>query len=245
MTEASSEAGKEATAEAKENVRQSMIDSLKQKGYTLMSRSAWHAAPPVRSKLQEDWNYTDVVIHHAGHSYVCTFGADAAINQIKEVQKYDMGTQHFADVGYHFAITCGGWIIEARDVRYRGEHVARANTGKIGIVLLEDLAKAGEAWTFEYRNQSLTNMLRHLPGIVRDQTAFRHDVAPKVQTDALSVLIATLKEFFPIKALGGHREYQMLAPGSMGRACPGTFGMQVVMTMRAKFNLPPPSKEQR
>jgi len=243
MTEAGKGAGdKEATAEIKEKGRQSIIDGLEKKGYSLMPRSAWHAASPVKKNLLEDWDYTDIVIHHAGHSYACAFDAKAVMDQIIGVQKYDMGTQKFSDVGYHFAISCGGWIVEARDIRYEGEHVALANRRKIGVVLLEDLAKAGEAWTFEYQNQSLGQKLWHLPSIVRDQTAFRHDMAPKVQTDALSALIATLKDIFPIKALGGHREYQMLAPGNMGRACPGTFGMQVVMNMRTKFKLPSPSK---
>lgn len=244
MADASNDArSKEATAEMKEKGRQSIADSLKGKGYPLMPRSAWGAALPIKKDMQEDWGYTDIVIHHAGHSYTCAFDVKAVVNQMRDVQHYDMGSaQRFSDVGYHYAISCGGWIIEARDIRNRGEHVARANTGKIGIVLLEDLAKAGEAWTFEYRNQSLGQKLWHLPSIVRDQTAFRHDTAPKSQTDALSALISTLKDLFPIKALGGHREYQMLAPGNMGRACPGTFGMKMVMSMRSKFNLSPPSK---
>lgn len=64
----------------------------------------------------------------------------------------------------------------------------------------------------------------------------------KAQIDALSALIATLMEFFNITALGGHREYQTLATGNEGRACPGKYGMQVVDEMRVKFGLKAPSK---
>jgi hypothetical protein len=64
----------------------------------------------------------------------------------------------------------------------------------------------------------------------------------RAQIDALSALISTLVGLFNIRALGGHREYQLLAPGSEGRACPGKYGMQVVADMRAKFGLSVPSK---
>lgn len=78
--------------------------------------------------------------------------------------------------------------------------------------------------------------------IARDVVAVDHAMPTKGQIDALSALIATLKEFFNIAALGGHREYQLLAPGNEGRACPGKYGMQVVKEMRAKFGLGAPSK---
>ncbi len=71
---------------------------------------------------------------------------------------------------------------------------------------------------------------------------FDHAMPTKAQIDALSALISTLKEFFSITALGGHREYQLLAPGNEGRACPGKRGMQVVEEMRAKFGFKAPSK---
>jgi len=51
-----------------------------------------------------------------------------------------------------------------------------------------------------------------------------------------------VQEYFHIAKLGGHREYQLLAPGNEGRACPGKFGMQVVKQMRSRFSLAVPSK---
>jgi hypothetical protein len=78
--------------------------------------------------------------------------------------------------------------------------------------------------------------------IARDAVAFDHAMPTKEQIDALSALISTLNEFFNVVALGGHREYQFLAPGNEGRACPGKYGMQVVEEMRTKFRLGVPSK---
>jgi len=158
-------------------------------------------------------------------------------------QSYDMGRHPpFYDIGYHYAISCSGELLEARDIRFVGSHVWGDNTGKLGIVLLENLAEAGEAWQQEYRQKSLWGKLIGSLDIARDAVAVRHELPTQRQIDALSVLIGALMEFFNIKALGGHREYQRLAPGNEGRACPGKHGMQVVADMRAKFQLKGPSK---
>ncbi|SAL38087.1 N-acetylmuramoyl-L-alanine amidase [Caballeronia peredens] len=220
--------------------RQAIINTLSRKGYKLIERSTWHAKPPRDMLTPASWDYRDVVIHHAGHSYTCAVNARGAIEQIQKAQEYDM--KKFYDIGYHYAVSCSGELIEARDIRYTGSHVAGENTGKIGIVLLENLAEAGEAWQQEYSRKSLWEKLRGSLDIARDAVAFNHATPTKMQIDALLALIETLIEYFNITALGGHREYQLLAPGNEGRACPGRYGMQVVKEMRAKFRLGAPSK---
>jgi hypothetical protein len=175
--------------------------------------------------------------------YTCATSSRGAMEQVKAAQSYDMGRHPpFYDIGYHYAISCSGELLEARDIRFVGSHVWGDNTGKLGIVLLENLAEAGEAWQQEYRQKSLWGKLIGSLDIARDAVAVRHELPTQRQIDALSVLIGALMEFFNIKALGGHREYQRLAPGNEGRACPGKHGMQVVADMRAKFQLKGPSK---
>jgi hypothetical protein len=222
--------------------RQAVIVQLKQKGYTLLERSSWGAMPPKNTLTSSHWDYRDIVIHHAGHSYSCAVDGHAAIEQMKRVQSYDMDGQSFDDVGYHYAVSCPGEVIEARDIRFIGSHVKGDNTGKPGIVLLENLAEAGEAWQQEYSRKSLWQKLKGSMDIAKDAVAFDHAMPTRAQVDALSALIATLNDLFNITALGGHREYQLLAPGNEGRACPGRYGMQVVDEMRAKFGLRAPSK---
>lgn len=222
--------------------RQAITTRLKKKGYTMLERSSWEAKPPKHALTASPWDFRDIVIHHAGHSYSCTVNEQGAIEQMKKVQAYDMGAQSFDDVGYHYAVSCPGELIEARDIRFTGSHVMGDNTGKLGIVLLENLAEAGEAWQQEYSRKSLWQQVKGLLDIARDAVAFDHAMPTKAQIDALSALIETLKEFFNITALGGHREYQLLAPGHEGRACPGKYGMQVVEEMRAKFGFGAPSK---
>ncbi len=222
--------------------REAVITHLKQRDYTLLERSSWGAMPPNNTPTSSHWDYRDIVIHHAGHSYSCAVNQRGAIEQMKKVQSYDMNERSFEDVGYHYAVSCLGELIEARDIRFTGSHVKGNNTGKLGIVLLENLAEAGEAWQQEYSRKSLWQKLKGSLDIAKDAIALDHAMPTKAQIDALSALIGTLKEFFNITALGGHREYQLLAPGNEGRACPGKYGMQVVEEMRAKFGLGAPSK---
>lgn len=222
--------------------RLAIITSLKQKGYSLLERSSWGARPPKNVLTPSHWNYRDIVIHHAGRSYSCAVNEQGAIEQMRAAQSYDMDRHDFDDIGYHYAVSCPGEVIEARDIRFTGSHVMGDNTGKLGIVLLENLAEAGEAWQQEYSRKSLWQKFKGSLDIARDAVAFDHAMPTKAQIDALSALISTLNEFFNITALGGHREYQLLAPGNEGRACPGKYGMQVVKEMRAKFGLGVPSK---
>lgn len=222
--------------------RQAIITSLKRKGYSLLERSSWGAKVPKNTLTPSHWDYRDIVIHHAGRSYTCAVNEQGAIEQMKAAQMYDMNRQNFDDIGYHYAVSCSGEVIEARDIRFTGSHVMGDNTGKLGIVLLENLAEAGEAWQQEYSRKSFLQKLMGSLDIVRDAVAFDHAMPTKVQIDTLSALISTLNEFFNISALGGHREYQFLAPGNEGRACPGRIGMQVVEEMRTKFRLKAPSK---
>lgn len=222
--------------------RQAIITSLKQKGYSLLERSSWGAKPPKNALTPSHWNYRDIVIHHAGRSYSCAVNGQGAIEQMKAAQSYDMDRHDFDDIGYHYAVSCPGEVIEARDIRFTGSHVMGDNTGKLGIVLLENLAESGEAWQQEYSRKSLWQKFKGSLDIARDAVAFDHAMPTKAQINALSALISTLNEYFNITALGGHREYQLLAPGNEGRACPGKYGMQVVKEMRAKFGLRVPSK---
>jgi len=159
-----------------------------------------------------------------------------------DAQNYDMEKHSFDDIGYHYAVSCPGELIEGRDIRFKGSHVAGDNTGKIGIVLLENLAERGEGWQQEYSRESLGRQIIDSPSIVYDRVAPNPARPPDTQINALTTLIATLKEYFNVTALGGHREYQLLAPGNEGRACPGKYGMVIVEEMRAKFQFLPPSK---
>jgi hypothetical protein len=219
--------------------RQAIITALGKNGHKLIERSSWHAQPPRESMRESHWDYRDIVIHHAGRSYSC--GA-SSIAEMQRVQTEDMGRNPaFDDVGYHYAVSCQGDIYEGRDIRFIGEHVASDNSGKVGIVFLSDLVQMGEAYEQEYGELSFLDKIKNIRGIVTDRMVVKHDRPTTPQIKAAGALCKVLKEFFNIKRLGGHREYQMLATNK-GRACPGHLGMEVVKSLRMELGLSGPGK---
>ncbi|WP_061145275.1 peptidoglycan recognition protein family protein [Caballeronia arvi] len=219
--------------------RQAIINALSRKGYKLIERSDWHAKPPRGALRESQWDYRDIVLHHAGRSYSC--GAPS-IDEMQRLQAEDMGrSPPFDDAGYHYAISCQGEIYEARDIRFIGEHIDKGNTGKIGVVFLSDFVQAGEAYEQEYKGLSFFDKVKNLKDIATDQVVMRHDKPTPPQIRAVEILCETLKEFFNITYLGGHREYQRLSSGR-GRACPGKLGMEIVQLLRTRLALHSPGK---
>jgi hypothetical protein len=219
--------------------RQAIITQLKRRGYVLIERSNWHAQSPHPGMRESHWDFHDIVIHHAGRSYSC--GAPS-VEEMRRVQAEDMRrSPPFNDAGYHYAVSCHGEIYEARDIRFIGEHVDKGNTGKIGIVFLSDLVQSGEAYDQEYKSLSFFDKVKKLKDIATDQVVAGHDKPTPPQIRAAEILCGTLKDFFNITHLGGHREYQMVSSGK-GRACPGNLGMDVVKLLRTRLALSSPGK---
>ncbi|BDU18273.1 peptidoglycan recognition protein family protein [Lysobacter auxotrophicus] len=235
----SDEPGKVETIKARINnpaaTREAIIVTLRRSGIAFQERSQWKAKAedPARSD-GPDWDYTCLVLHHAGNSYSCN--ADD-LDQLRRVEATDM--TKFGYMSYHYAISCTGTIYEARDIRFKGSHVSKGNTGRIGIVLLNDFSDPGEAYEEEYKEKSRLERLKNAPELVRDRVDAGANPPPPVQVRSLAQLVYTLKSYFPIRMLGGHREFQRLA-NHEGRACPGRLGMAVVDALRAEFRLEAP-----
>ncbi|SFZ78582.1 peptidoglycan recognition protein family protein [Chitinimonas taiwanensis] len=214
--------------------RQAIIVSLRKIGYNVKTRSEWRAAPP-KVALDPDWDYTKIAIHHAGNSFSCSaIGAD----EMRRAQSLEMD-KGYDDVSYHYGVDCRGVIYEARDIRFKGAHINKGNTGVIGIVLLADLSEPGEAWEQEYKNKSLGARIGATADIVSDNNDSSTDTLRVVQMNSLYALVTSLSAHFRITICGGHREYQNNATGE-GRACPGTHGMTAVNLIRARFKLSKP-----
>lgn len=92
-------------------------------------RWAWGKLTPSYAKMDQDWNYTTVVVHHSGNSGEKDPGA---------IEAKHMGAKKWDDVGYHYLIPPSGEVYEGRYLAYKGSHVENANTGKIGILIMGD-----------------------------------------------------------------------------------------------------------
>lgn len=137
----------------------------------VVERSSWGARTVNYAAMDRDWNYTGVAIHHIG---------DWLRSTPQAVEAKHMGENGWQDVGYHYMIGLDGTVSEGRDIRYKGSHLKKANTGRIGILLMGDFDH--QWWD---RDDALT--ANHIAYI--------------------NALIATLRTFFCIDTLGGHSEY--------------------------------------
>ncbi len=134
--------------------------------------------------------YTGIVIHHAGNSGTYT--------TVQEVQDKHMDESGKADIGYHFAIDKEGNIYEGRPIDIKGAHVDKANTGRIGIVLLADLDTEDECLNF-----------------FQDAMELEDGELNSEMEISLLLLIDDLNQKYGIEYLNGHGEI------NCGRACPG------------------------
>lgn len=92
-------------------------------------RSSYGKKTPPYSKMDQDWDYDTVVIHHSGN------GGE---NNPAEIESQHMGSKGYDDIGYHFMIDLKGKIFEGRHLAYKGSHVQAANTAKIGVLMMGD-----------------------------------------------------------------------------------------------------------
>ena len=208
------------------------------KRLNIVERSAWRAQTPDKIP-QHDWDYHSIAIHHAGNSFSCSA---KGVDEMRQAEAIDI--KSFGQVSYHYAVDCQGVIFEALDIRNKGSHIENGNTGVIGIVFLADFSVRGEAGKYGpgvlnvAKARGLTQAAIELFGVEKDKLAFGYDVPTENQLRVADKLVRTLKEFFPIKILGGHREFAA-AHGS-SRACPGSYGMIIAQEMRRSFNLAAP-----
>jgi len=141
--------------------------------HKVQRRRVWGSKTPSYTAMDEDWDYTTVVIHHSGNS---------GEKEPKEIERKHMDENGWDDVGYHYLIKPDGTIFEGRHLAYKGSHVEKANSQKIGILIMGD---------FEHQWWDGDD----------DPTA--------TQISAAEALIKTLKsEIGTVTKLGGHRDYK-------------------------------------
>jgi hypothetical protein len=215
--------------------RQAIIVDLRKKGFTFKTRSDWRAKE-VAVSPQSDWNYKSVALHHAGNSFSCA--ADGS-DQLRKAEATDIDS--FGQISYHYAIDCQGIIYEALDIRYKGAHIEGGNSGVIGVVFLADLSIHGEAKKYGpgagnvAKKRGLFSGIKEWIGEQRDLHDTSNDQGTELHHKAASALLHTLKHYFPIETLGGHREFAKTKGTS--RACPGAWGLVIVDILQQELCL--------
>lgn len=214
----------EITVNDRAATRQELITRVRQLGLEFVERSDWAAHKNKSEKMVNDWDYHSVAIHHAGRSAAC----GPASLQLQEIQEEQMKRIKADDIGYHYAIDCFGNIYEGRDIRFKGEHVHKFNTGVIGIVLLANLAEPDEGGDGVAKVKSFLNAIGFN----------QHPEVLSVQKESAEKFIRVLREFFKILVLGGHKEFPNQT--KEGKICPGKVGLTFVKQLRLRLSLSAP-----
>jgi hypothetical protein len=174
------------------------------KARQIVPRKTWGQFKPILPKLESDWDYHSIVIHHSGNW---------GVKVPREIENLHMLKHGWPDVGYHYLIHPDGKIYEGRSILHKGSHVARANTGRIGLLMMGDYD--AQWWDFD-------------------------DTLTKKHLGTLQEMIATLKKHFGgVKYLGGHIEFA-LANGDE-RTCPGSQLIEQLPKLRKESGLSAPA----
>jgi hypothetical protein len=140
---------------------------------SVIRRADWGSNTPSYWSMEQDWDYATVVLHHSGNR---------GEKNPAEIENKHMQERRWKDIGYHYLIDRSGVVYEGCYLSFKGSHVEKANSRKIGVLVMGD---------FE------------------PQLLDRDDDIAAVQISATRDLILTLKRHFPIVNLGGHRDYKL------------------------------------
>ncbi len=113
----------------------------------IVRREEWGAAAPI-SAARVEFGLYDPALNRGGwmvyeralartlHTIVVHHSATAPTDTPRALQALHQSTAGYADIAYHLLIGDDGVLYEGRQIGVRGAHVARHNTGAIGICVI-------------------------------------------------------------------------------------------------------------
>lgn len=145
--------------------------------------------------------YDTVVIHHTAR---CQY------EDIKDLEYHEsvINHNHFNGIPYHFVIDGNGVIYEGRPINYKGSHVAKNNTSKIGIVLMGNFQSDADGIAMRLKDALPTKPTNK-------------------QIDSLQKLLVVLDTQYGIDCVGGHRDFTV---EDNSTECPGNALYEVLET---------------
>ena len=106
--------------------------------HKIKRRWDWGARMQKTARMEQDWDYNMVVIHHSG---------EWGTNDPKVIQNLHLDEKNWDDIAYEYLIDATGTILEGRCLVYKSAANAQMNTGKIGIILMGDFEH--QAWDLD------------------------------------------------------------------------------------------------
>ncbi|MGJ8636078.1 MAG: peptidoglycan recognition protein family protein [Phycisphaerales bacterium] len=108
--------------------------SLTQLPNFVIPRSKWTRGKTKASLADPMQRITRITVHHDAISPLPSGQYAESVRRLTAIRRGHLGN-HWADIGYHYAIDPAGRAWQARPLVYQGAHVKDHNPGNIGIVL--------------------------------------------------------------------------------------------------------------
>lgn len=101
---------------------------------TIVSRSAWGAAPADKMLTSMALPVKTLVIHHTG--YPACHSGEACQGQVHQIQQDDKKHRHLTDIGYNFLVGDDGKAYVGRGWGFVGEHTEGHNNDAVAIAAM-------------------------------------------------------------------------------------------------------------
>lgn len=123
----------------------------------VIPRSKWTRGKTKVNLADPMQRITRITVHHDAISPVPSGKYTESVQRLAAIRRGHLGN-HWADIGYHYAIDPAGRAWQARPLVYQGAHVKDHNPGNIGIVLFGNYEKSRPS---SQALSTLNNLIAH------------------------------------------------------------------------------------
>lgn len=106
----------------------------------VIARSAWTRGKTISKLADPMRKVTRITVHHDAISPLPSGRYDESVRRLATIRRGHLNN-HWADIGYHYAVDPAGRVWQARPLVYQGAHVKNHNPGNLGIVVFGNYEK--------------------------------------------------------------------------------------------------------
>lgn len=105
-------------------------------GVQIIGRHIWASYGPNTRLTNPMGRIRSITVHHDGMTPFDSTLFDDAARRLESIRRSHVGSQRWADIGYHYAVDPAGRVWDARPDHLQGAHVRDRNKNNLGIVVL-------------------------------------------------------------------------------------------------------------
>ncbi|MEL7471998.1 MAG: peptidoglycan recognition family protein [Planctomycetota bacterium] len=107
----------------------------------VVPRAMWAKGGPIPTRSNPMGRISRITVHHDGMNAFTSVVQANAMRRIESIRRAHVGSEQWADIGYHYVIDPAGRVYEARPVSIQGAHVKYNNEGNLGVMMLGNFNK--------------------------------------------------------------------------------------------------------